>query len=101
MVGNCRREVQRDRLATEIGPPASLLAFDPRESNPEKTVVHIFDDVLGLSGFTEAGPDVFYITSANTTPANIRPPASATHVWHVGYSGNTTDPEILLIGCRQ
>ncbi|OJJ42666.1 hypothetical protein ASPZODRAFT_137048 [Penicilliopsis zonata CBS 506.65] len=86
-------------LTTEIGPPASLLAFDPREETPQKVVLHTFDSVLGLSGITEAAPDVFYITGANTTADNISdPPANATHVWRVDFTGNNENqPEISLI----
>ncbi|RAL00745.1 uncharacterized protein BO80DRAFT_475216 [Aspergillus ibericus CBS 121593] len=86
-------------LATEIGPPASLLAFDPRSPNPKKNVLHTFNSVLGLSGITEAAHDIFYVTGANTTSANIGdPPANATHVWRVDFTtGTDTNPNITLI----
>jgi hypothetical protein len=89
-------------LTTEIGPPASLLAFDPREENPEKQILMTFDTVLGLSGITEAAHDVFYITGANTTSANIGdPPTNATHVWRVDFNTNSTQPAIKLIARPQ
>ncbi|PWY96054.1 hypothetical protein BO94DRAFT_542132 [Aspergillus sclerotioniger CBS 115572] len=86
-------------LATEIGPPANLLAFDPRSPSPKKHILHTFDSVLGLSGITEAAHDIFYVTGANTTSANIDdPPKNATHVWRVDFNiGNGTAPEITLI----
>jgi hypothetical protein len=86
-------------LATEIGPPASLLAFDPSQANPEKVVLKTFDSVLGLSGITEAAHDVFYVTGANTTSDNIEdPPVNATHLWRVDFNSNADDaPEITLI----
>ncbi|TGO56925.1 hypothetical protein BOTNAR_0212g00010 [Botryotinia narcissicola] len=62
-------------LATEIGPPARLLAFDPTQENPERQVVATFANVLGLTGITE----------------------SAHNVWRVDYSGNTTEPVITHI----
>ncbi|THV52877.1 hypothetical protein BGAL_0065g00050 [Botrytis galanthina] len=85
-------------LATEIGPPARLLAFDPTQEYPEKQVVATFANVLGLTGITESAHNVFYITGANTTSATIRdPPKNATQVWRVDYSGNTTEPVITHI----
>ena len=87
-------------LATEIGPPASLLAFDPSEETPEKVVLQTFTTVLGLSGITEAAHDVFYVTGANTTSDNIEdPPKNATHLWRVDFtqSNNTNEPVITLI----
>ncbi|GAQ40504.1 hypothetical protein AtubIFM55763_003178 [Aspergillus tubingensis] len=85
-------------LATEIGPPASLLSFDPRSSSPKKNVIHTFSSVLGLSGITEAAHDVFYVTGANTTSDNISdPPKNATHVWRVDFSANADAPDIKLI----
>ena len=86
-------------LATEIGPPASLLSIDPRTPG-QKQVIHTFDSVLGLSGITETTRDIFYITGANTTGSNIQdPPKNATHVWRVDFTSNATKPEIELI-CR-
>ncbi|CZR58819.1 uncharacterized protein PAC_08711 [Phialocephala subalpina] len=85
-------------LTTEIGPPASLLAFDPSEENAEPQVLTTFTTVLGLSGITEAAHDVFYVTGANTTSANIEdPPTNATHLWRVDFTQNTTTPVIKLI----
>ncbi|KAH9845304.1 hypothetical protein Tdes44962_MAKER01314 [Teratosphaeria destructans] len=87
-------------LATEIGPPASLLAFDPRQPNATKQTIFTFDTVLGLSGITETSPDVFVITGSNTTSSNIQdPPKNATEVWRVDFTANTTHPDISLI-CR-
>lgn len=85
-------------LATEIGPPASLLAFDPFATDADSVLIwnYTFDAVLGLSGLTEGAPDVFYVTGANTTSANIRdPPANATKLWRVDF--NTDEPTIDLI----
>ncbi|PYH38081.1 uncharacterized protein BO87DRAFT_393549 [Aspergillus neoniger CBS 115656] len=85
-------------LATEIGPPASLLSFDPRSSSPKKNVIHTFSSVLGLSGITEAAHDVFYVTGANTTSDNISdPPKNATHIWRVDFTTNPDTPDIKLI----
>lgn len=87
-------------LTTEIGPPASLLSFDPSEAHPKKRVIKTFESVLGLSGITEAAPDVFYVTGANTTSDNISdPPKNATHVWKVDFSDDSNDPKIELL-CR-
>ncbi|CAI7604978.1 unnamed protein product [Penicillium glandicola] len=87
-------------LATEIGPPANLLSFDPREKNPRKNVIKDFISVLGLSGITEGAHDVFYVTGANTTSDNITdPPKNATHVWEVDFNGNGDNPKIKLL-CR-
>ncbi|PYH92600.1 hypothetical protein BO71DRAFT_420673 [Aspergillus ellipticus CBS 707.79] len=87
-------------LATEIGPPASLLAFDPREEHPQKKVIKTFDTVLGLSGIAEGAHDVFYVTGANTTSANIEdPPTNATHVWKVDFTKGSDHPQIELL-CR-
>ncbi|PYH47652.1 uncharacterized protein BP01DRAFT_410538 [Aspergillus saccharolyticus JOP 1030-1] len=87
-------------LATEIGPPASLLAFDPRQIHPQKKVIKTFDSVLGLSGITEGAHDVFYVTGANTTSDNISdPPKNATHVWKVDFTKDSDNPEIKLL-CR-
>ncbi|TVY80335.1 hypothetical protein LSUE1_G005676, partial [Lachnellula suecica] len=78
-------------LTTEIGPPASILAFDPRESNATKQVLMTFDTAPSLSGITEGAHDVFYVTGANTTFDNIEdPPTNATHVWQVDFNQNTT-----------
>ncbi|KAJ5261233.1 hypothetical protein N7478_011828 [Penicillium angulare] len=87
-------------LATEIGPPANLLAFDPRERHPKKTVIRDFTSVLGLSGITEGAHDVFYVAGANTTSDNISdPPTNATHVWEVDFNTNGEQPKIKLL-CR-
>jgi hypothetical protein len=85
-------------LATEIGPPASLLAFNASEENPQKQVLEAFTTVLGLSGITEAAHDVFYVTGANTTSDNIgNPPKNATHLWRIDFTQNTTSPVVTLI----
>ncbi|KAJ5557316.1 hypothetical protein N7494_001231 [Penicillium frequentans] len=87
-------------LATEIGPPANLLAFDPREKHPKKKVIKDFTPVLGLSGITEGAHDVFYVAGANTTSDNISdPPTNATHVWEVDFNKNSEHPQIKLL-CR-
>lgn len=88
-------------LTTEIGPPASLLAFDPRQENATKQVIYTFDTVLGLSGITEGAHDVFYVTGANTTSANIEdPPTNATHLWKVDFTTGD-QPDISLIARPQ
>ncbi|CRL23303.1 unnamed protein product [Penicillium camemberti] len=87
-------------LATEIGPPANLLSFDPSEKHPRKKVIKEFTSVLGLSGITEGAHDVFYVTGANTTSDNIwDPPKNATHVWEVDFTKNSDNPKIKLL-CR-
>ncbi|OJK03602.1 hypothetical protein ASPACDRAFT_39219 [Aspergillus aculeatus ATCC 16872] len=87
-------------LATEIGPPASLLAVNPQTNPPQKKVIHTFDSVLGLSGIAEGAHDVFYVAGANTTSDNISdPPKNATHVWKVDFTQNSNDPKISLL-CR-
>lgn len=87
-------------LTTEIGPPASLLAFDPREKHPRKRVVKTFDTVLGLDGIAEGAHDVFYVAGSNTTSDTISdPPANATHIWSVDFTKNSEHPDIHLV-CR-
>lgn len=89
-------------LATEIGPPASLLQFDPTQKDPQPTTIMTFDTVLGLSGIAEGAHDVFYVTGANTTADNIEdPPTNATHVWQVDFNSldHNGKPKITLI-CR-
>lgn len=87
-------------LATEIGPPANLLAFNASTPGAEPVVLANFPEVLGLSGITEAAHDVFYITGANTTSANIRdPPTNATHVWRVEFEDGAALPTVSLV-CR-
>lgn len=87
-------------LATEIGPPANLLAFNASTPGAEPTVLANFPEVLGLSGITEAAHDVFYVTGANTTSANIRdPPTNATHVWRVEFEDGADLPTVSLV-CR-
>ncbi|PWY65397.1 hypothetical protein BO83DRAFT_367890 [Aspergillus eucalypticola CBS 122712] len=87
-------------LATEIGPPANLLAFDPSEKHPHKVVIRDFTSVLGLSGIAEGAHDVFYVAGANTTSDNISdPPTNATHVWRVDFNHNEQHPKIDLL-CR-
>ncbi|KAJ5753776.1 uncharacterized protein N7511_007929 [Penicillium nucicola] len=87
-------------LATEIGPPANLLAFDPRETPAQKRVIKEFSSVLGITGITEGAHDVFYVTGANTTSDNISdPPKNATHVWEVDFNTGSKNPKIKLL-CR-
>lgn len=85
-------------LTTEIGPPASLLAFDPRQETSTKQTLWTTDLVLGISGITEAEHDVFYITGSNTTSDNIGdPPKNSTHVWRVDFTQNSTLPDVTLV----
>ena len=87
-------------LATEIGPPANLLAFNPRSPFPPKnhpTYLRLRPRPLRHH---EAAHDIFYITGANTTSANIGDPlTNTTHVWRVDFTGNanSTNPNVTLI----
>ncbi|KAJ5734915.1 uncharacterized protein N7483_000040 [Penicillium malachiteum] len=87
-------------LATEIGPPANLLAFDPQETPVQKKVIQDFTSILGLDGITEGPHDVFYVAGSNTTSDNISdPPTNATHVWEVDFNTDSGNPKIKLL-CR-
>lgn len=96
---NVRVRSNGNVLATQIGPPANLLSFDPSQAEPEAVLIQNFPSILGLSGITEVKPDVFVITGANTTGSNISdPPVNATKVWIVDFNqGQGNNPLIELI----
>ncbi|KAJ5657335.1 uncharacterized protein N7484_000984 [Penicillium longicatenatum] len=85
-------------LATEIGPPANLLAFDPREKHPKKKVIKDFTSVLGLSGITEGAHDVFYVAvDFNKDSEHPQIKLLCRPTAPTGFNGLTTFNETILL----
>lgn len=80
-------------LATLFTKP-DLFTLDPSAPQPEPKLVHSFPGAQGLTGITEATPDVYQLIAGNFSSKTEASVPGTLKMWSVDYSHGRKDPVV-------